>query len=318
MKQYAFGVDIGGTTIKLGLFDKGGGLLKKQEITTRLEQNGQFILSDIAAALTGLMEQRSLTLEDILGVGVGVPGPVLRESVVNRCVNLGWGVVDVADTLRRLSGIERVAVGNDANVAALGELRLGGGRGFDSIVMVTLGTGVGGGVVQQGRIVSGAFGAGGEIGHLLINPAETEPCGCGKYGHLEQYASATGIVRQAKKRLAQSDQASCLRTCEPLTSKAVFDAAKLGDPLALDIVGSVGDSLGAALASISCVMDPEAYVIGGGVSQAGSILLDAVSRRYRHYAFHASEHTQFRLAELGNDAGIYGAAQLVLPPAPHV
>ena len=312
MKPYAFGVDIGGTTIKMGFFDTEGKFLDKWEITTRTENNGEKVLPDIARSIKKKLKENELTLDDLEGVGIGVPGPVLSGGIVNQCVNLGWGVIDVRRELSSLLDGVFVAVGNDANVAALGEQWNGGGKGHDNVVMVTLGTGVGGGIILGGRIIPGAFGAAGEIGHFTMTRHETMSCGCGKKGHLEQYVSATGIARKAQELLSESNRPSALRDAQYLSAKEVFECAKNGDELSLEIVEFVGDTLGRALASISCVVDPDIFLIGGGVSKAGDILLDTIQTHFRKYAFHASENVKFALATLGNDAGMYGAVKMVL------
>ena len=312
MAEYAFGVDIGGTTVKIGLFETSGTLEKSWEIPTRKDLGGSLILGDIAEALKQECRARKLKEAELVGIGIGVPGPVLEDRVVNKCANLGWGVLDVAEEMRKLTGVSNIKVGNDANVAALGELWQGGGKGRRNMVMVTLGTGVGGGVILNGKIVSGAFGAAGEFGHARVNKEETTVCGCGKRGHLEQYASATGIVRKATELLAESDRPSALRDVPYLSAKDVFDAAKNGDELSLEIVDFVGEMLGTALSYVSAVVDPEIYVIGGGVSKAGPILLNTIREHFVKYAFHASEAAQFELAKLGNDAGMYGAVKMVL------
>ena len=309
MKPYAFGVDLGGTTVKIGFFNTEGSLKEKWEIPTRKEDSGEKILPDIAASLKGFLEEKGLGLSDLEGVGLDVPGAVLEGGIVNRCANLGWGIKPVAEELSRLLDGLPVRAANDANAAALGEVRYAGGK---NIVMVTLGTGVGGGVIVNGKIASGAFGAGGEIGHIPVCPEETETCGCGKKGCLEQYASATGILRLAKKKLRESDTPSILRQEENLTTRAVLDAAKAGDALASELLEEVCEILGRALAGVACVVDPEAFIIGGGVSKAGPILTETISRYYKKYAFHASRDTEFRLATLGNDAGMYGAVHLIL------
>ena len=197
-------------------------------------------------------------------------------------------------------------------MASLGEMWQGGGKGYQSIVMVTLGTGVGGGIIINGKMLSGTNGAGGEIGHICVNDNETEVCGCGKKGCLEQYTSATGITRMAERTLTNTDRASKLRTVQYISAKEIFDAAKEGDELAMELVENHGRTLGKALASVSCVCDPEAFVIGGGVSKAGDILLETTAKYYQQYAFHASKGTKFVLATLGNDAGIYGCAEAIL------
>ncbi len=311
MKKYVFGIDLGGTTVKLGLFTVGGELLEKWEIVTRTENGGEHILSDIAASLQEKMAQKGISGEDVLGAGLGVPGAVLEDRFVKPCVNLnGWGG-DVADRLSALCGWPVKAV-NDANAAALGEMWQGGGKGCSDVVFVTLGTGVGGGIILDGKLLTGVHGAGGEIGHVKVNAHETALCGCGKSGCLEQYASATGIVRMATMRLAESDEPSALRDLPAVTAKDVFDHAKSGDALAMAVVDSFGEILGRALATVSCVCDPEVFVIGGGVSAAGQIILDKVSAAFVKNAFPAAEVTRFTLASLGNDAGIFGCARLIV------
>lgn len=312
MKPYAFGVDVGGTTVKLGLFSTEGEVLRKWEIETRKEEAGRFILPDIAASVLQTMKEENITPEQTEGVGMGVPGAVLADGTVNRAVNLGWGVYPAAEELSSLLGGLRVRVANDANAAALGEMWKGGGMGYRDLVLLTLGTGVGGGIILGGEILTGSCGAGGEVGHICINPDETEACGCGNHGCLEQYVSASGIKRMALKRLEQSDEPTEIMKNGKVSARTVFDAAKQGDAVALDLVEDFGRILGRACAIIAAVTDPEAFVIGGGVSHAGKIVLDVTEKYYRRYAFHASRGAQFRLAALANDAGIYGAVKLVL------
>ena len=312
MDKYCFGVDLGGTTVKIGLFSIEGQLQDKWEIPTRTENHGAEILSDIAASIQSRMDTGHLSKEQVTGIGIGVPGPVLNENIVQGCVNLGWGNVRVADELSALTGL-KVKAANDANVAALGEQWQGGGKGFQNLVMFTLGTGVGGGIIQNGRIISGANGAAGEIGHMVIvDPDEVVgTCGCGHRGCLEQVASATGIVNLTEKKLAECSQDSVLREISPLTAKDVLDAAKAGDALAEQAAENMMKQLGRAAAYIACVVNPDIFVIGGGVSKAGEYLIEGISRYYKDYAFHASADTKFALASLGNDAGMIGAAGMV-------
>lgn len=265
MAQYYVGVDVGGTTVKMGMFSDTGELLDKWEIPTRRKNNGQYILSDIVDSI----EEKRETFEgNIKGIGVGIPGPVTADGTVLKCANLGWDVFSVSNKLASLTGVGNVKVGNDANVAALGEMWKGGGRGYDSIVMVTLGTGVGGGVILQGKILTGCKGAGGEIGHMKVNMDETRVCGCGNKGCLEQYASATGIVNMAKENVPEGSYLADKK----VTAKAVFDGAKEGDAYCMKVVEKFGRYLGVALSNVAHVVDPEAFVIGGGVSAAGQIL----------------------------------------------
>lgn len=311
MKKYGFGVDVGGTTIKMGFFETSGALLDKWEIKTNKENNGDAILSDIAKAVDNKLAQEGIPKSEVQGIGIGVPGPVRSDGVVNVCVNLGWGVIDVAAELGNLTGLP-IKVGNDANVAALGEMWQGGAKGCKDVIVVTLGTGVGGGIIVDGKIVAGHDGAGGEIGHITVNNDEIEPCNCGQYGCLEQYTSATGIVRMAKRKLAKSSAETSLRSFKELTAKDIFDEAKAGDAIAGELVDEVGSILGAALSNMACVVNPEIIVIGGGVSKAGSILIDTIQKHFVETSFHACRNTRFALASLGNDAGIYGCMQMIL------
>lgn len=311
MADWIFGVDVGGTTVKMGLFDREGNVQEKWEIPTRTQNAGENILPDIAEAIHAKMAEKGIAAQEVAGVGVGVPGPVDGAGMVHRAVNLGWGEVDLKSSLSKLLGGMRVEGGNDANVAALGEMWKGGGQGHQSIVAVTLGTGVGGGIIINGKIMTGADGAGGEIGHIHVEDSETEVCSCGNSGCLEQYASATGITRLANRVLAASDQDSILRGQE-ISAKAVFDAVKQGDELAVRIAEEFGEYLGKGLSIVAGVINPEMFVIGGGVSKAGEILFRYIRPAYERTAFHACKETPFALATLGNDAGIYGAARMLL------
>ena len=310
MKEYCFGIDVGGTTVKLGLFNQSGDILDKWEIPTRTEDHGKNILPDVAKALEKKLQEKNISKDDVIGAGIGVPGPVDDNGVVHRAVNLGWDVFNISEVLGSLTGLS-VKAGNDANVAALGELWKGGGQGYKSIVMVTLGTGVGGGVIVNGKILSGCSGAGGEIGHIHIVDDEEDSCGCGNHGCLEQYASATGIVRLAHRRLQSVTEPTALKDSE-VSAKTVFDAVKAGDTVAIQIAEEFGLYLGKGLAAVASVVNPEAFVIGGGVSKAGDILFSFIEKNYKKYVFHGSRDAKFELATLGNDAGICGAAKLLL------
>lgn len=309
--RYGFGVDVGGTTVKIAWFDETGTLLEKWEIPTVVADGGKAILPDVAASIHAFLEKKQVSREQILGIGLGVPGPVDRDGVVNECHNLGWGVFNVQRALEELTGLP-VRAGNDANVAALGEAWKGGGAGSENSVMVTLGTGVGGGIIINGRPVCGQHGAAGEIGHMVLRRDEPEACNCGKHGCVEQFCSATGIARLATRYLNTHEEPSVLRTPEKLTAKDVFDGAKAGDAAAEAILDQVFDYMGEFLGSLCAVVDPEVVVIGGGVSRAGQALLDGAQRYYGKYAFPACRGVKFALASLGNDAGAYGAFKLVL------
>lgn len=309
--NYALGIDVGGTTVKFGLFDPEGILLEKWEIKTRTEDNGKNIIQDIADSVKNKMKEKNIDKSQILGLGIDLPGPVINDTIVLECVNLGWGEKNVAKELGDILDLD-IKVGNDADVAALGEMWQGGGRGFNSIFMVTLGTGVGGGVVIDGNIVTGSHGTAGEVGHVTVNPKETLTCNCGSHGCLEQYASATGITRLGNELLERSDQPSSMREAGQLSAKVIFDAVKEGDKLALELADEFGRYLGLALSYVASLIDPEVFVIGGGVSKAGDIIIDVTKDHYKCNVMKSVKETEFKLAELGNDAGIYGCAKMVL------
>ena len=313
MQRYAFGVDIGGTTVKMGLFSSEGTLIEKWEIPTVTENGGEAVLPDVAASISEKLAEKSIDPTSVIGIGLGVPGPVDSDNVVHRCVNLGWGVFDLKARMNELlPEIPNVAAGNDANVAALGELWQGGGKGFNSAVMFTLGTGVGGGVVIGGKIIAGANGGGGEVGHIVVNTDETVPCNCGKCGCLEQYASATGVVNMAKNMLLGSDAPSALRGIESFTAKDICDLARDGDEIAVAVIDRCCEYLGRAMSCVACAVDPDIFIIGGGMSRAGSIITEGTKKYYQKYAFHVSANTDIVTATLGNDAGIYGCVKMIL------
>ncbi len=310
MKKYVFGVDVGGTTIKMGFFTVEGELLEKWEIPTRRENNSENVLPDIAAAIDNKLAEKGISKEEVSGVGFGVPGPVTKEGIIQMNANLGWRNKHVAKELGALTGLPCMG-GNDVKTAGLGEMWKGGAAEYDNAVFITLGTGVAAAIIVEGKVILGAMGAAGEIGHIKVEMEETVACGCGGIGCAEQYASATGIVKMANKKLAESDRPSVLRE-EEVTSKAVFDAYKAGDELATEVVEKFGHYLGYSLAATAAVIDPEAFIIGGGVSKAGDALIEVVQKYYKQYVWPGCRDKKFVLAKLGNDAGIYGAASYVL------
>lgn len=314
MRPYAFGVDIGGTTVKLGLFQTDGTLLEKWQLPTRTEENGEHILPDILESVGRKLEERRIPWEELEGIGVCVPGPVAEDGTVFRCVNLGWGVFNLPETMGRMEPrLQRVRVSNDGNAAALGELWKGGAKGRRSAFLTVLGTGIGGGVVLDGKLVAGKRGGAGEIGHLCVDPNEPERCSCGNRGCLEQYCSAAGLVRCARRALKKDPEVeTTLRDGEELTAKKICDAAKDGDALALSLLDQLGRQLGWALTSVAGCLDPEVFLIGGGLSNAGEFLLKRIEAGYRSCAFHVFRDTEFVLAELGNDAGMYGCVKMLL------
>ena len=314
MRPYAFGVDIGGTAIKLGLFQTDGELMEKWSIPTRTDDKGKHVLPDVITSIQSKLDERKIPWNEVEGVGMGVPGPVKEDGTVMRCINLGWDVFNIPERIRTLEPrIHRFHVSNDVNAATLGEQWKGAAKGRKNVFMITLGTGIGGGLVVNEQIVNGVNGGTGEIGHFRVNPDETEVCKCGRRGCLEQYCSATGLLRCARKALRERSEApTMLKDDETLSAKDVCDAAKAGDKLALELLDQLGDRLGWALTAAAGTADPEVFVIGGGLSSAGDILLDSIIRGYRAHAFHALRNTEFTLARLGNDAGIYGCVRMLL------
>ena len=312
MGKKCIGIDGGGTSVKIGLFEVGGELVDKWEVKTRKEEQGRYILEDVAASIKEQLAAKGIDMADVVGAGIGVPGPILPDGYVEVCVNLGWRDKNPVNELQELLGVP-VRGGNDANVAALGEMWQGGGKGYTDIVMVTLGTGVGGGVIIDEKIIAGKHGLGGEIGHIHIRDEETEHCNCGGVGCVEQVASATGIAREARRKMAASQKPSAMREFgDHVTAKNVLDAAKAGDELAMEVMEVVGHYLGLALAQIALTVDPEIFVIGGGVSKAGQFLIDLIDKHYAEYMVISQNRAVIGLATLGNDAGIYGAARLIL------
>lgn len=311
MSEYCIGIDLGGTAAKMGLFETTGQLLHKWNIKTDISDHGAHILPDIRASLKEELRHFSVDEAKVKGIGIGIPGPVIGDGIVSASVNLGWYQVHVKEQLSGLTGLP-VKVANDANVATLGEMWQGSGKGYKNLVMITLGTGIGGGVIIGERIVSGLFGAAGEFGHMPIVQDEPDFCNCGRKGCLEQAASATGIVKEAKRRLEKKTEPSLLENRKDLTAKDVFDAAHEGDSLALGVIDRAARYLGIAMACVTGVVDPDVFLIGGGVAAAGKTLLEPLERYYRENVLFLSKETPIRLATLRNDAGIYGAARMVL------
>ena len=311
--KYAFGVDLGGTSVKLGLFTAEGELIRKWEIPTDRADNCANVIPDIAGSIRAELAKDGHTEKDLIGIGMGVPGPVQPDGYVEVCVNLHWHDKYPAKELSELLGGVPVELGNDANVAALGEAWKGGGEGAEDAVMVTLGTGVGGGVIHHGKIVAGRHGLGGEIGHIHVRDGEPEQCNCGGYGCLEQVASATGIVREAKRMMQKSTEPSGMREYgDQISCRTICDLGKSGDALADETIETVARYLGLAVSTIALTVDPDVFIIGGGVSRAGDYLLDKIRKYYDSFTPISKNRGRVVLASLGNDAGIYGAVKMVL------
>lgn len=313
MNHKCIGIDIGGTTVKIGIFETDGTLLEKWEIPTRKEDGGRYILEDVAASIRKRIKSMGLSLKDMKGAGMGLPGPVLPDGYVEVCVNLGWKALNPQEILSGLLDGLPVKSTNDANVAALGEMWQGGGKDYKDLVMVTLGTGVGGGIILDGKILNGTQGVGGEIGHIHVRDEEMEFCNCGGRGCLEQVASATGIAREAYRVLERDTSPSVLREKKGrLTARDVLDAAKEGDGPALEVVETACRYLGLVLSQTTMILDPQIYLIGGGVSKAGTFLTEKIQKYHDELTPHARKKAKIMLAKLGNDAGIYGAAKMIL------
>ena len=309
--KYCFGVDIGGTFVKLGLFTAEGELLEKWQIPTRREDQSSHVLPDIAASVLAKLEEKGIAKEDVTGIGFGTPGPVTEDGVAVCPANLDWVNKPVAKELTELTGFPAKG-GNDVNVAGLGEMWRGGAKGYKNVVVVPIGTGVGAAIICNGKIITGTRGAAGEVGHIHVDDEIQEPCGCKAVGCVEQFSSATGLVRMAKKALADESVVTSLRELEEVTAKDVIDAAKAGDEVADKIFDKFCDYLGYSLAATAAVIDPEIFIIGGGVSKAGQVLVDRVQGYFKKYAWPGIRGIEFALAELGNDAGIYGAASMMV------
>lgn len=309
--KYCFGVDIGGTFVKLGLFTSEGELLEKWQIPTRREDESSHVLPDIAASVLAKMDEKGIVKEDVTGIGFGTPGPVTEDGVAVCPANLDWVNKPVAKELTELTGLPSRG-GNDVNVAGLGEMWRGGAKGYKNVVVVPIGTGVGAAIIVNGKIITGTRGAAGEVGHIHVDDEIQEPCGCKAVGCVEQFSSATGLVRMAKKALADESVVTSLRDLEEVTAKDVIDAAKAGDEIADKIFDIFCDYLGYSLAATAAVIDPEIFIIGGGVSKAGQVLVDRVQGYFKKYAWPGIRGIEFALAELGNDAGIYGAASMMV------
>lgn len=306
-----FGVDIGGTGIKFGAFDENGQLLEKWSLPTDLSDSGKKIIPDVAKSIRTYIDNMTGSYE-ISGIGMGIPGPVDKSGYVKTCVNLHWTEFNPVEELKKEFPSVLIAAGNDANVAALGEYYKGAGKEYSSMMLITLGTGVGGGIVIDGNVLLGANGLAGEIGHISGGVEETEKCNCGNVGCIDQFASATGIVRIMKKLLNEHDIFSKLRNTENLTAKDVCMAAEQGDALALQCIDICMGALGTGLAYFSHAFDPEAYVIGGGVSKAGNLIINSIKKAYLKKMFLMKKGADIKVATLGNDAGIIGACMLVM------
>lgn len=305
-----FGIDIGGTQMKFGVFSEACNLMEKWAVDTDISDLGKHIIPSIEKEIREYTVKKGLEMEEILGIGLGIPGPVDENGYVRTCVNLNWHEFNPVEELQRIFPGTKIAAGNDANVAAMGEYYKGAGKEYSSMMLITLGTGVGGGIILDGKILQGASGIAGEIGHITPGYPEAEHCNCGNVGCVDQFASASGIVRIMKRLLRERTEDSKLRGKEEFTAKDVCRMAEEGDALARECIDICMGVLGKGLAFFSHAFDPQVYVIGGGVSKAGKLITDAIERHYTENLFLIRKGAEIRLAKLGNDAGIIGACML--------
>ena len=310
-KQYYIGIDVGGTSVKEGLFDEDGNLLAKASVPTPpiVDAAG---FAAVTEAIDQVVAKAQIPRAFVAGIGLAVPCPIPASGDAKVKANIAINLPELRVAIQKHCPDAVVKYENDANAAAMGEAWLGSAKGVQNVVMVTIGTGVGGGVIVNGDVVSGVVGAGGEIGHMCLNPAEERTCGCGGHGHLEQYSSATGVVRCMKKLLDENPDIPCTLRGIDFAAKDVFDAARSGDALAAREVDEMTDTLGMALASIASTTDPEMFMVGGGVARAGDVLFNPLREHFKTYAFSSCRETPIVAATLGNDAGIYGAVRLIV------
>lgn len=314
MSKMILGIDIGGTAIKIGLVTESGEIFEKWEIPTNIDNQGANIASETWESVKEKLVVHNIDQGDLIGIGIGAPGFIDTDTgFVYKAVNIGWENLDLAGQFKELADLP-VYVANDANVAALGENWKGAGSQAQNVIAVTLGTGVGGGIIANGSILSGSNGTAGEIGHITVDP-NGYMCNCGRKGCLETITSATGIVRQAKDLIEanpESELAAFYQENNDITSKDIFERASKGDDLCQTIVENTADVLGLTIANIATIVNPSKILIGGGVSKAGDQLISLIDKYYKQYALdRLSQDCEIKVAELGNDAGIIGAASLV-------
>ena len=315
MKYYA-GVDLGGTNTKIGILDENGEILIKETIKTFSEKGMETTLKRVWGTIEKLMGQKEIKKENMHGIGIGIPGPVMNEKIVGFFANFDWEIdVNISELMENISGIP-TKLENDVNMIAVGESKFGAGKGSKSSITIALGTGIGGGIIVNSRLISGINGAGGEIGHMKVVDGG-KLCGCGQKGCFEAYASATGIIREAQSRLVVNKKNLLFEKikgniCE-LEAKDIFDCAKMGDQFSLDIVDYASSYLAMGIGNLLNVINPEVIILSGGVSLAGEILLKSVKNKLINYAMPITmKNLEIRLGELGNDAGIKGGIALFL------
>lgn len=300
-----FGIDIGGTTVKIGAFIESK-MIDTFQVDTNKEDNGKSIFSDVAKAITDYLEKKNISVEDVEGFGFGIPGNVINNYIY-RCPNAGITNVSIEDEFGKFFRNKKIASDNDANVAALGEMVAT--NKYRNAVFITLGTGVGGGIIYDGKLISGVHGAGGEIGHMIVDNVHNFQCTCGLKGCLETVSSATGICRLYRTYAGPNNPITAKGL--NITCKYVCNAAKQGEPNAVKAINEAMYNLAKAMASIAVCVDPEVFIIGGGVSYAGEYILDLLKKYYQEFSHYATKKIDIILAALKNDAGMLGAACLL-------
>ncbi|WP_214701855.1 MULTISPECIES: ROK family glucokinase [unclassified Exiguobacterium] len=309
--KWLLGIDIGGTTVKIAVLDMNGIISDKWEVKTDIRENGVHIPKDIATSFETYLETSGKKKEDFAGAGIGAPGFInFSEGVVEYSPNIGWKDFALVSEFEQAVGLPAV-LENDANAAALGEMWKGAGEGASELLAITLGTGVGGGVITNGNIVHGTAGMAGEIGHITVERDENKAvkCGCGRLGCIETIASATGISRLALQK--RKNQDTTLNELKDVTARDVFEAYKAGDSIAAEVIDEMTEYLGLTISNIANTLNPKMIVIGGGVSKAGHALLEPLDAQFKRFALErVYESTSFKIAELENDAGVIGCAWL--------
>jgi glucokinase len=318
MGKVAVGIDLGGTSTKLSLVKSTGEIVDKWNIPTDTSEAGSKIIPNIIQSLKQKISELNVANSDIIGIGMGAPGAINRnEGTVSGAYNLNWVEVQPVQSVFEASFGVPFFIDNDANVAALGEKWRGSGNNLKNVVFITLGTGVGGGVIITNQLLTGNHGCAGEIGHIHVSDNPIFQCTCGNQGCLESVASATGMIHLSKYLAQEHEGSSKLKQTilekDEITVKEVFDAAKVKDTLGLVILENFGNYIGLACSHIANILDPDKIIVGGGIAAAGSILLSEIFETYHKYTFpKARDKELLTLARLGNDAGILGAAYLVM------
>lgn len=317
MDKKLIGIDLGGTTVKFAILTLDGDVQQKWSIETNILDEGRHIVPDIIESINHRISLYEMKHDDFVGIGMGTPGSVnIKKGTVVGAYNLNWTKTqNVKTQIEEATGIPFV-LDNDANVAALGERWKGAGENNPDVIFITLGTGVGGGIIAEGNLLHGVNGCAGEIGHVTVDPGGFE-CTCGKRGCLETVSSATGVVRVARHMSEEYAGDSKLKQAiddgQDVSSKDIFDYAKAEDPFALMVVDRVCYFLGLAIGNLGNTLNPSSVVIGGGVSGAGEFLRSRVQTYFEEFTFpEVRSSTQVKLAELGNEAGVIGAASLAL------